>query len=86
MKFKKNSRRFKKKDKRPDDDTSELKSKPKRFEMMDDKIEEMERIRVQKMENDTSLPTNTEEFEKALLKGPNNIEMWIQYMSWVFEN
>lgn len=38
------------------------------------------------MESQGEIPTSIEEFEKALLKGPNNIEMWIQYMSWVYEN
>ena len=75
------------KDKNPEkESTDELKSKKFKFEMRDDKIEEMERIRVQKMESDNSIPTNREEFEKAILKDPNNIEMWIQYTSWAYDN
>lgn len=38
------------------------------------------------MESQGDLPSNKEEFEKAILKAPNNIEMWIQYTSWTYEN
>ena len=59
--------------------------KPKKDKRKDNTDEDREEI-VRGIEKDTTEPTNKSEFEKEVLMRPNDTELWVKYITFVYEN
>ena len=81
-------KKFKKKGKkgkrgRKDD----YKTTEKKFKINEERMEELERSRVRRLEQEQEPePQSDMDFEKMILRAPNNVEIWVKYIGFTYEN